>query len=147
MATLEETYLENRWMIQPNHANMLDTAHGGNVLKWMDEIGAMAAMRFSGESCVTASINRVDFQQPILVGDLAAIEGYVYSVGETSMRVRLRAFREDPRTETREQTTESYFVYVAIDEHRQPTPVPALTVESERGKELQTAALAGEDGN
>lgn len=146
MPDLLDTYMENRWMIQPNHANMLETAHGGYVLKWMDEIGAMAAMRFSRESCVTAHINRVDFQRPILVGDLALIEAYVYEVGQTSMRVRLRAYREDPRTDTREQTTESYFVYVAIDGNRQPTPVPDLTVSTDRGTQLQEAALDGENG-
>lgn len=146
MPDLLDTHMENRWMVRPNHANMLETAHGGYVLKWMDEIGAMSAMQFSRESCVTAHINRVDFQSPILVGDLALIEAYVYRIGQTSMRVRLRAYREDPRTDTREQTTESYFVYVAIDEDRQPTPVPDLTVSTERGKRLQEAALDGENG-
>lgn len=146
MPDLLDTHMENRWMIQPNHANVLNTAHGGHVLKWMDEIGAMAAMRFSHESCVTAHINHVDFQQPIMVGDLALIEGYVYDVGRTSVRVRLRAYREDPRTDTKEQTTESYFVYVAIDEDREPTPVPELTVSTERGGRLQQQARAGENG-
>ncbi|UPM42147.1 acyl-CoA thioesterase [Halocatena salina] len=144
MPDLLDTHMENRWMIQPNHANILETAHGGHVLKWMDEIGAMAAMRFSKESCVTAHINHVDFQRPIMVGDLALIEAYVYDVGRTSMRVRLRAYREDPQTGTQEQTTESYFVYVAIDEDREPTSVPELTVSTERGKRLQEAALNGE---
>lgn len=147
MPDLLDTHMENRWMIQPNHANVLDTAHGGHVLKWMDEIGAMAAMRFSRESCVTAHINHVDFQSPIFVGDLALIEAYVYDAGQTSMRVRLRAYREDPRTDTREQTTESYFVYVAIDEDRDPTPVPDLTVSTEHGKRLQKQARDGENGS
>jgi acyl-CoA hydrolase len=43
----------------------------------MGEIGAMSAMRFSGHSCVTVRINRVDFEQPIRVGDIALIESYV----------------------------------------------------------------------
>ncbi len=38
MTDLLETLIENREMVQPNHANMLGTAHGGNVMKWMDEI-------------------------------------------------------------------------------------------------------------
>jgi len=48
MTDLIETVIENREMVQPNHANMLETAHGGHVMKWMDEVGAMSAMRFSG---------------------------------------------------------------------------------------------------
>lgn len=147
MPDLMDTYMENRWMVQPNHANNLQTAHGGRVLKWMDEAGAMSGMRFAGNSCVTAHINRVDFNRPILVGDLALIEAYVYKAGETSVRVRLQAYREDPRTGERERTTESYFVYVAIDEDHRPMPVPELTISSERGERLRETAIDGENGD
>ena len=144
MTDLLDTYIQNREMVQPNHANSLDTAHGGNVLKWMDEVGAMSAMRFAGNSCVTARINQVDFERPIQVGDTALIESYVYRAGRTSVRVRLRTYREDLRTGEHEKTTESYFVYVAIDDERTPTPVPELTVGSAKGERLREEALAGE---
>ena len=146
MPDLLETRIQNRWMVQPNHANSLGSVHGGNVLKWMDEAGAMAAMRFAGESCVTARINRLDFRRPIQVGDTALIEAYVYRAGRTSVSVRLRAYREDLRTGERELTTESYFVYVAVDEDGEPTPVPDLAVESERDERLRETALDGEPG-
>ncbi len=144
MPTVEETLIENREMVQPNHANNLETAHGGNVMKWMDEVGAMAAMRFAGEACVTAHINQMNFERPIRVGDTAFIRAYVYDSGRTSVKVRIEAFRENPLTGEREQTTESYFVYVAIDDDHRPTPVPELSVAGDRGRELQEAALAGE---
>lgn len=144
MPDLVETYIENRWIVQPNHANTLETAHGGIVLKWMDEAGAMSAMRFSGESCVTARINQLNFRRPVHVGDTALIEAYVYRAGETSVDVRLQAYRENPRTGERDPTTESYFVYVAIDAAGEPTPVPDLTVSTDRGEELLDRALAGE---
>lgn len=144
MPTLSGTYIENRWMVQPNHANSLGSVHGGNVLKWMDEAGAMAAMRFAGKSCVTARINRLNFRRPIQVGDTALIEAYVYRAGRTSVNVRLRAYREDLRTGDRELTTESYFVYVAVDEGGEPTSVPGLEVESERDERLREEALEGE---
>ena len=145
MTNLLETHIQNREMVQPNHANSLDTAHGGNVLKWMDEVGAMSAMRFAGNSCVTARINQVDFERPVRVGDTALIKSYVYQAGRTSVRVRLRAFREDLRTGEREKTTESYFIYVAIDDEHTPTPVPELTIESQEGERLHEEALTGEE--
>jgi acyl-CoA hydrolase len=141
MPDLMDTFLENRWMVQPNHANSLGTTHGGNVLKWMDEIGAMSAMRFSGLDCVTARMDKVDFKRPIPVGETALIQAYVYETGHTSIRVRLRAFREDPRTGETELTTESYSIYVAIDENREPTAVPELTVSTDRGEKLRQTAL------
>lgn len=140
MPTISETVIENREMVQPNHANMLETCHGGNVLKWMDEVGAMAAMRFAGETCVTARIEDLDFERPIRVGDTALIRAYVYEAGTTSVRVRIEAFRENPRTAEREQTTVSTFVYVAIDDARDPTPVPDLELADDRDRELRDRA-------
>lgn len=144
MPTVLETYLENRWMVQPNHSNHLGSTHGGNVLKWMDELGAMSAMRFAGETCVTARMDQVNFKRPIPVGDNALVEAFVYDTGETSVKVRLRASREDLRTGEREPTTESYSVYVAVDDDGTPVPVPELSTDSERGERLRRRALDGE---
>ncbi|GAB3038103.1 acyl-CoA thioesterase [Natronobiforma cellulositropha] len=146
MTDLEETIIENRTMVLPNHANILDTAHGGTVMKWMDEVAAMSAMRFAGRTCVTASVDRMSFERPIPVGDTAFICGYVYDAGTTSVKVRIRTYREDLRTHEREQTTESYFVFVAIDDERAPVAVPELTVASEEGARLREDALEGENG-
>ncbi|WP_117364280.1 acyl-CoA thioesterase [Natrarchaeobaculum sulfurireducens] len=144
MTDLIETLVENREMVQPNHANMLDTAHGGNVMKWMDEVGAMSAMRFSGETCITARVDRMNFERPISVGDTAYITAYVYDAGTSSVRVRIITEREDLRTREREKTTESFFVYVAIDDDGAPTTVPKLTVSTEEGERLRTEALERE---
>ncbi|WP_200530201.1 acyl-CoA thioesterase [Halorubrum sp. LN27] len=148
MPTVSDTYIENRQRVQPTHTNNYESAHGGNVVKWMDEIGAMSAMRAAGETCVTAKINGLDFKRPVPQGDTCIVESYVYAVGRTSLRARIRAFRESPRTGERELTTESYFVFVAVDADGDPTPVPELTVEGERCRELRDAALAAEpDGD
>jgi acyl-CoA hydrolase len=142
--SVTDTYIENRVRVQPDDTNNYASAHGGNVVKWMDEVGAMSAMRLAGETCVTARINSLDFERPIPVGDICVIESYAYAAGRSSVRVRLRAFREDPRKAEREQTTSSYFVFVAVDDGMEPTPVPDLTADSERDQRLRQAALAGE---
>ena len=144
MVNLTDTFIEDRNRIQPNHANNLGTAHGGNVLRWMDEVGAMSAMRFAGESCVTAHINSVDFERALELGDIALIEAYVYAAGRTSVRVRVRAYGEDPLNGNSEVTTESYFVFVAVDEERNPVPVPELTVSTDEGERLREQAIANE---
>jgi acyl-CoA hydrolase len=124
MPTLLDTFIENREMVQPHHANSFGTTHGGNVMKWMDEIGAMSAMRFAGESCVTAHMNQVNFTRPIPVGKNALVTAYVYDSGETSVKVRVNVRCENPKTGETEQTTESFLVYVAIDDDHEPTRVP-----------------------
>jgi uncharacterized protein (TIGR00369 family) len=141
MPTVSDTYLENRWRVQPNHANNYQTVHGGNVMKWMDELGALSAMRAAGEPCVTASIDEMNFHRPVPVGDTVVIESFAFETGRTSVRVQLKAARENPRTGEQETTTESRFVFVAIDEDGTPVPVPDLTAESDRCRQLRERAL------
>jgi acyl-CoA hydrolase len=144
MPDLLDTYIENRERIQPTDANNYGTAHGGNVCKWMDEIGALSAMRFAGQTCVTASIDQINFERPIPVGATAVIRSYVYEAGTTSVKVRIEAFREEPRTGERKKTTESYFVFVAVDEDGKPQEVPQLTTNTERAKMLEKKGLKGQ---
>jgi acyl-CoA hydrolase len=143
--TPTETYIENRERIQPNQTNNLDTAHGGIVMKLMDEIGAMSAMRFAGETCVTARVESLSFERPIPRGDVAVVESWVYDAGRTSVRVRLRVDREDPRTGERERTSESCFVFVAVDADGRPQAVPEVTVETDRDRELREEGLGADE--
>jgi acyl-CoA hydrolase len=145
MPTISDTYIENRHRVQPNHANNLGSVHGGYVMMWLDEVGAMSAGRFAGEACVTARVNRLSFERPIPTGHIVVIQSYVYEAGRTSVKVRLKASRENPRTGEQQRTTESDFVFVAVDSDGSPTRVPALDVESERDRELREAALSNGD--
>ncbi|NIB98260.1 acyl-CoA thioesterase [Halobacterium sp. R2-5] len=147
MPSVSDTYIENRVRVQPDDTNNYGSAHGGNVVKWMDEVGAMSAMRLAGTTCVTARISGLDFERPIPQGDICVIDSYAYAAGTSSVRVRLRAYREDPRSSDVEQTTSSHFVFVAVDEEMQPTTVPDLDVETERDQRLRQEALASEGGD
>ncbi len=141
MPTLLETRIKNRFRVQPHHANNNDTLHGGNLMKWLDEVGSMSAMRFAGEGCVTARVNELDFERPIGIGDTALIEAYVYDAGRTSVNVALRAWREEPRSGETEKTTESTFTFVAIDENGEKVRVPDLSVETDEETRLQNRVL------
>ncbi|WP_439028262.1 acyl-CoA thioesterase [Haloarchaeobius sp. DT45] len=142
MPSLSETYILNRQRVQPNHANNYGAVHGGNLMKWMDEVGAMSAMRFSGKNCVTAAVDEFSFELPIPVGETALIESYVFQAGRTSAQVFLRAFRENPRTGERQQTTSACFTFVALDEDGKPARVPELTVENDEDEKRLERALA-----
>ncbi len=96
MHSISHTHIVNRERVQPSHANNYESAHGGIVMKWMDEIGAMAAMRAARESCVTAQMSRVDFERPIPIGDNALVDAYAYETGRTSVKVRIQVEREHP---------------------------------------------------
>jgi acyl-CoA hydrolase len=145
--SVSDTYIENRHRVQPNHANNYGSVHGGNVMKWMDEVGAMSAMRLAGQTCVTATVDQLSFDRPVPTGDIVVIESFAYESGRTSVKVHLQAYRENPRSGEREPTTVSYFVFVAVDEDGTPSPVPDLTVDGDRCRRLREMALDGEDGD
>jgi acyl-CoA hydrolase len=148
MPSLSETVIENRQRVQPNHANNYESVHGGNLMKWMDEVGAMSAMRFAGETCVTAAVDEFSFQRPIPVGQTAVIEAFAFDAGRTSVSIFLRAYRENPLTGERAKTTEACFTFVAVDVDGKPTPVPDLVVETENERELAAVATsAAADGD
>ncbi|GAA0264169.1 hypothetical protein GCM10009000_095560 [Halobacterium noricense] len=75
---------ENRGAIFAARQNAV-RSEDGNVVKWMDEVGAMSAMRLAGSTCVTARINGLDFERPIPQGDICAIESYAYDAGTSSV--------------------------------------------------------------
>lgn len=137
MPTVTDTYIENREIIQPDQTNNYDTAHGGMVMRLMDEVGAMSAMRLAGEACVTANVEGIDFLNPVPRGSIAVVESWVYDTGNTSVRVRLVVDKEDPLTGERERTADSCFTFVAVDESGNPVPVPELNVETERDERLR----------
>jgi len=142
--TVTDTYIENRKSIQPNDTNNYDTAHGGVVMRIMDEVGAMSAMRFAGEACVTANVGDIDFLEPIPRGHIAVAESWVYEAGRTSIRIRIKVDKEEPRTGNRTRTSASYFTFVAVDENGRPVGVPSLEVETDRDEELRQGALEDE---
>jgi acyl-CoA hydrolase len=143
MPAVADTHIVNRERVQPTHANNYDSAHGGIVMKWMDEIGAMSAMRAAEQSCVTAQMSSVDFERPIPIGDNALVESYAYATGRTSVRVRIEVSAENPHTGETERTTTAYAIFVAIEDGK-PTAVPDLEVRGEKCKELREKALAEE---
>ena len=74
----------------------------------------------------------MNFERPVPQGDTCVVKSYVYEAGRTSVEVRIRAFREAPRTGGREQTTDDCFILVAVDGSGSPVTVPELTVADDR---------------
>ena len=57
-------------LMMPNQVNNLGHVFGGELLSMVDRAAAVAAMRHAGGPCVTVSIDRVDFKEPIYTGEL-----------------------------------------------------------------------------
>ena len=115
----------------PESRNLFGNVHGGWILRQVDEAAYVSAARHAGKHAVTASIERVDFRSPILIGDLVKLSCEVHWVGRTSMQVGVHIEAEDILTGQVRHTNSCFLTYVAIDEHLKPVPVPGLILETE----------------
>ncbi len=135
-----DSYVESIERIQPSQANNYGNTHGGEVVRLMDELAAVAAMSVAGETCVTASIGSVDFRNPIPVGHVAEMSAYVYETGTSSLKVRVNVQSHDPREDEATATTSACFTLVAVDGDGEPLDVPTVVPKTERGETLVESA-------
>lgn len=108
----------------PTDTNPQGNLFGGTLVSWMDKAAGFAAMRRARGTVVTAAIEDIAFQVPILQGDLVEVVARVIGVGRTSMRVRVEVRKESPADGTAELCTVGHFTMVAMGPDRKPTPVP-----------------------
>ena len=99
----------------------------------MDQIAFACASKHSRKYCVTASVNKVDFLNPIEVGELVTLKASVNYTGRTSMVIGVRVESENVTTGKRKHCNSSYFTMVAKDSEGRSTPVPGLIIEDEQG--------------
>lgn len=125
-----ETYMTYRAM--PEDANPAGNIHGGVILKYIDLAGAVCAMRHArGYAVVTASIDRMEFRAPVLVGELMVLKSSVNMVGSKSMEVGVRVESEDLFTGEVRHVASAYLTFVAMDrETKKPVPAPRLIIEN-----------------
>ncbi|MCE2901543.1 MAG: acyl-CoA thioesterase [Gemmatimonas sp.] len=133
---------ETSELIMPHDANILGHAFGGAIMAMVDKAAAVAAFRHARTACVTASIDRVDFREPIHVGDLVTCKASVNFVGTTSMEVGVRVEAEDLINGARRHTNTCYLTFVAIDRNGRPVPIAKVLPETDGQQRRYEAAQA-----
>lgn len=117
--------------MMPQHSNNLDHVFGGVILAMMDTSAAVSAIRHARVSCVTVSVDRVDFREPIHLGELVVMKCSVNFAGRTSMEVGVRVEAENLQTGVRRHTNSCYLTFVAVDTNGRPVEVPKLIPETD----------------
>jgi acyl-CoA hydrolase len=121
-------------------ANLLGNVHGGVIMKLVDNAGGLAAMKHAGGPVVTASLDEMVFLEPVFVGDVITLRASVNDVGRTSMEVGVRVDAENYLGTRQVHTSSAYLVYVALDAHGKPRPVPPLVAETPVQQQRQREA-------
>ncbi len=126
--TVASSYISISELMLPSHTNFSGKIHGGYILSLLDQIAFACASKFSGNYCVTASVDTVNFLKPIEVGELVTMKASVNYVGKSSMIIGIRVEAENNQTGVIKHCNSSYFTMVAKDKKGNSVSVPGLII-------------------
>jgi acyl-CoA hydrolase len=107
----------------PNTTNHYDTLFGGTAMALMDEVAFITATRFSRQTMVTISSDKIDFKKSIPAGTIVELVGKVTTIGNTSLKVAVEIYVEQMYADGRELAVHGSFTFVAIDKDKKPVNI------------------------
>ena len=114
-----------RVLMMPRDTNYHGTIFGGIILSHIDQAGAVAAIDHGCPRVVTVAMDKVEFHQPVFVGELVSFYADVIKVGRTSITVRVEVEARRRRSGTNVSVTSADLTFVNIDENGRSAPIPA----------------------
>jgi acyl-CoA thioesterase YciA len=113
-----------RTIAMPADTNPAGDIFGGWLMAQMDLAAGNAATRRARGRCATVAVEAMTFLSPVSVGDEVSLYAEVVSVGRTSLRIAVEAWRRVRAGEETNQVTRAVFTFVAIGPDRRPRPIP-----------------------
>jgi len=114
-------------MIMPNDTNPIGNLMGGNLMRWMDIVGGICAGKHCEAHVVTASVDHVSFQKPIMMGDVITLEASITRAFNTSVEVYVEVFAANIKGHENRLSNHAYFTFVALDDKKKkPINVPKI---------------------
>ena len=131
---VRESISEYAELALPTDANGMGNVLGGKVMHLVDLAGALAAMRHTRRSAVTAAVDSLVFLHPGHIGDLITLRSSVNRAFRTSLEAGVTVETENLLTGQKVHTCSAYLTFVALDENGKPTPIPPVIPETETEK-------------
>ena len=113
-----------RTIAMPADTNPAGDIFGGWLMAQMDLAAGNAAARRARGRCVTIAVDGMAFLSPVHVGDEVSLYARILSIGRTSMKILVEAWRRPRHDFESIQVTKATFTFVAIDENGRPRPIP-----------------------
>jgi acyl-CoA thioesterase YciA len=107
----------------PMDANVYGGVFGGWLLSVMDAGAGLVAARFTRGQTATVAVDDVSLRAPIKVGDEVSVYGRVESIGRTSFKVTVEAWRRDRHEDETQPVGRALFTFVALDSAGKPRPL------------------------
>ncbi|MBQ9263695.1 MAG: acyl-CoA thioesterase [Clostridia bacterium] len=129
-------------IVLPQHCNGYKNPRlfGGQIMSWIDVIGAVAARRYARAAVTTVCVDNLNFIAPAYLNDTVVQEAWVTWTGRTSIEVRVDSYVEQVDGK-RALVNRAYAVYVALDENDAPIAVPEFIPRTEEEKQEYVAAI------
>jgi acyl-CoA hydrolase len=121
-------------LMVPTDANFTGNVFGGAIMAEIDRVAYITATRHAKATCVTASFDRVDFVEPVHVGEVVDFDAVLTYVGRSSMEVWVRVRAEALQGGGPTLVAVAFVTMVAVDAAGQPLAVPPLALETEEEK-------------
>ena len=118
-------------LVLPNHTNQLGNLLGGQLMHWIDICAALSAAKHNHRVCVTASVDRIDFHNPVKLGDAVILTACINRVFSTSMEVGVEVYAQNFRLGTRFHSNTAYLTFVSVDNDGKPVKAIEAIPESE----------------
>ena len=115
----------------PEDANPDGFVHGGAIMKLADTAAGVCAARYARCRVATVAVENMTFISPAQIGDVITVHARLARVGRTSLTIAIQVCAEGRMDEEARQTSTGRFIFVALDSHGRPTPVPPLRAPGE----------------
>lgn len=142
---VRESVSEYSELALPNDANMHGNVLGGKIMHLVDLAGAIAAMRHCRNAVVTASVDQMEFINPVKIGQLVRLHAAVTRAFRTSMEVGVKVMMEDPLSGGLQHVSSAFLTFVAVDKEGRGVPVPPAIPETEEEQKAFEEAGARRD--
>lgn len=128
-------------IVLPQHCNGYRNPRlfGGQIMAWIDVVGAVAARRFAQSAVTTVCVDNLNFLSAAYLNDTIVQEARVTWTGRTSLEVRVDSYVEQ-LDGARRRVNRAYLVFVAIDENDQPIPVRPFEPQTDEERDEYRAA-------
>lgn len=111
------------FLAKPTDVNFGVSVHGGEVMKWMDQVGYALAVRYSGGYAVTKFVDNIEFVNPMRIGDLVRLDAEITHTGITSMNIKIEVSSENLRNQAVVLNCSCNMVFVAVDADGRKRPI------------------------
>ena len=132
-----------RFLVPPGVVNWGGKAHGGTVMRWIDEAAYAVAVGWSGsDHAVAVYSGGIHFFSPVTIGHLVEIEARLIHTSARSMHLSIRVSTADPRTPHElDVATQCMSVFVVPDAGGVAAAIPAWVPDAPEDVRLHEHAL------